>query len=52
MFVKPRSLAASPHYHPCGIYIGWVEMWEVDGAIELTMVEDLRVESRKNLGFT
>ena len=46
MFVKSRFLACipsprySPHYHPGGVYIGWVEMWDIDGAIELTMVDE------------
>ena len=25
---------------PRWVYIGWVEMWDVDGAIELTMVDE------------
>ena len=40
LFVKSRFLACSPRYHPGGVYFGWVEMWEVDGAIELTMVNE------------
>ena len=40
MFVKLRFLPhCSPHYHPGGIYIGWVEMWDANGAIELTVVD-------------
>ena len=29
----------SPHYHPGGVYIGWVEVWDANGAIELTVVD-------------
>ena len=36
---------SSPHYHPGGVYIGWVEMWEVDSAIELTMVDEFYLAS-------
>ena len=40
LFVKFRFLPhCSPHYRPGGIYIGWVEMWDANGAIELTVVD-------------
>ena len=40
LFVKFRFLPhCSPHYHPDGIYIGWFEMWDANGAIELTVVD-------------
>ena len=29
-----------PHHHPGRVYIGWVEMWDADGAIELTVVDE------------
>ena len=39
--VKSRFLPhCSPHYHPSGVYIGWVEMWDANGAIELTVVDE------------
>ena len=39
LFVKSRFLPhCSPHYHPGGVYIGWVEMWVANGAIKLTVV--------------
>ena len=41
LFVKSRFLPhCSPHYHPGGVYIGWVEMWNANGAIELTVVDE------------
>ena len=41
LFVKSRFLPhCYPHYHPGGIYIGWVEMWDANGAIELTVVDE------------
>ena len=41
LFVKSRFLPhCSPHYHPGGVYIGWVEMWDANGAIELTVVDE------------
>ena len=41
LFVKSRFLPhCSPHYHPGGVYIGWVEMWDASGAIELTVVDE------------
>ena len=41
LFVKSRFLHhCSPHYHPGGVYIGWVEMWDANGAIELTVVDE------------
>ena len=41
LFVKSRFLPhCSPHYHPGGVYIGWVEMWDANGAIELTVVNE------------
>ena len=41
LFVKSCFLHhCSPHYHPGGVYIGWVEMWDADGAIELTVVDE------------
>ena len=30
LFVKSRFLPhCSPHYHPGGVYFGWVEMWSI-----------------------
>ena len=41
LFVKSRFLRhCSPHYHPGGVYIGWVEMWDANGAIEQTVVDE------------
>ena len=41
LFVKSRFLPhCYPHYHPGGVYIGWVEMWDANGAIELTVVDE------------
>ena len=41
LFVKSHFLPhCSPHCHPGGVYIGWVEMWDANGAIELTVVDE------------
>ena len=41
LFVKSHFLPhCSPHYHPGGVYIGWVEMWDANGTIELTVVDE------------
>ena len=41
LFAKSRFLPhCSPHYNPGGVYIGWVEMWDANGAIELTVVDE------------
>ena len=46
LFVKSRFLACipsprcSPHYNLGGVYIGWIKMGDVDGAIELTIVDE------------
>ena len=41
LFVKSRFLPhCSPHYHPGGVYIAWVEIWDANGAIELTVVDE------------
>ena len=41
LFVKSHLLPhCSPHCHPGGVYIRWVEMWDANGAIELTVVDE------------
>ena len=41
LFVKSCFLPhCSPHCHPGGVYIEWVEMWDANGAIELTGVDE------------
>ena len=39
-FSNLASLPISLHYHPGGVYIGWVEISDGDGAIELTLVDE------------